>query len=162
MNAYHQLGLLAEVAAAFLGFIAIFIMFSRDDGRFAESDKHFVQGLVVTATSVIILCLLPRVLSLFFPEAAVWEICVFVVVVLGPIIAAYQAWDQFIMPHEEAIKVHWGWHVPGWTLTVFSFLFLIAAALGLLAADGGYMVAMTLLLSVTLWCFIAIVFRKFF
>ena len=162
MNPYVQLGLVAEISATYLGFIAVFIIFSRDDGRFAESDKHFVQGLVITATSAIVFALLPRVLVNFLPEQQVWEYSISTALCLGVVISSYQAWSQFIMPDEEAQKVHWGWHVPGWTFAVLAMILFAAAYLDFVSDIAGYVAGITLLLAVSIWCFIAIVFRKFF
>jgi len=44
--AFDQLDLVAEIAAALLGFIAVFLALSKSDGRFSESDRHFIQALV--------------------------------------------------------------------------------------------------------------------
>ena len=50
MEAYDQLDLVAQIAAALLGFIAIFLALYRKDGRFAQSDRHFIQALVMSAS----------------------------------------------------------------------------------------------------------------
>ena len=162
MNPLVQLGLLAEIAATYLGFIGVFIIFSQDDGRFAESDKHFVQGLVVTATSVIVFALLPRVMGNFFPTELAWRYSVVSFFGIGAMVAAYQAWSQFIMSEEEAKKVHWGWHFVGWALAIVAIAQIVAGTFGFLPIIGTYVGAVTCLLLVSVWTFIAIVFRKFF
>ena len=162
MNPFVQLGLVAEIAATYLGFIAVFIVFSRDDGRFAESDKHFVQGLVVTATSAIVFALLPRVLVNFYPDKLVWNYSLLSMLIIGTIVTAYQAWSQFVMSEEEAKKVHWGWHFVGWAIAVAMMLLVVAGVVRLLPTTGAYVAAVTSLILVSIWTFIAIVFRKFF
>jgi hypothetical protein len=162
MDPFIQLGLVAEIAATYLGFIAVFIVFSRNDGRFAESDKHFIQGIVISSTSAIVFALLPRVLIQFFDAARVWDISVITALILGTIVTLYQAWSQFVMSAEESKKVHWSWHVPAWAFAALSFVLILAALLGMIPKIGAYTAATTSLLAVAIWCFIAIVFRKFF
>ena len=57
MEAFDQLALIAEIAVALLGFLAVFIALSNKEGRFAESDRHFIQALVLCAALTIILSL---------------------------------------------------------------------------------------------------------
>lgn len=162
MNPFVYLGLIAEIAATYLGFIAVFIVFSRDDGRFAESDKHFVQGLVITSTSVIAFALMPRVLVQFVAEQEAWSLSLNVVIGLGSLITVFQAWSQFMMAEEEAKKVHWSWHAPGWILALLGVGLFFAGYMNLLAQPGAFLAGLTCILAVAIWCFIAIVFRKFF
>ena len=162
MNPLIQLGLIAEIAATYLGFIGVFIIFSKDDGRFAESDKHFVQGLVVTATSAIVFALLPRVLVNFFTPELAWRYSIVSFLIIGTVVSAYQAWSQFIMSEEEANKVHWGWHFVGWAIATVAMLQVVAGVFGFLPVTGAYIAAVTCLSLVSVWTFIAIVFRKFF
>ena len=162
MNPLVQLGLIAEIAATYLGFIGVFIILSKDDGRFAESDKHFVQGLVVTATSAIIFALLPRVLGNFYPSELAWQYSLISFLIIGTVVSGYQAWSQFVMSEEEAKKVHWGWHFVGWAIAMFAMLQILAAVVGFLPTIGAYIGAVTCLSLVSVWTFIAIVFRKFF
>lgn len=162
MNPFIHLGLIAEIAATYLGFIAVFIVFSRDDGRFADSDKHFIQGLVITSTAVIAFALMPRVLVQFFPEPDTWSLSLNVVMVLGTLMTIFQAWSQFMMAEEEAKKVHWSWHAPGWVLALIGVALFSTGYIDLVAKSGAYIAGLTCILAVSVWCFIAIVFRKFF
>jgi hypothetical protein len=72
LEAFDQLDLVAEIAIALLGFVAIFLALSRADGRFAESDRHFIQALVLGSALAIILALAPRSIILFVTDASVW------------------------------------------------------------------------------------------
>lgn len=46
MQQFDQLDLVAEIAVALPGFIAIFPALSKTDGRSAESDRHIGQPAV--------------------------------------------------------------------------------------------------------------------
>jgi hypothetical protein len=55
-----------------------------------------------------------------------------------------------------------GWHAPGWAL---GFLAVAAFAAALAREElraGLYVAGVTLMLAVSVWCFIAVVFRRFF
>ena len=162
MNPLAQFGLLAELAIALLGFIAVFTIFARTDGKFADSDKHFIQAMVLNCAGISALAVLPRVLSHIVESERVWEICVATGLVLGTIIATHIARDQIRMSKEEAEKVHVMWHVVGWSLGTLAFAFLISPYFGWLSFLAAFMAAMSMLFFNAMWCFVAIVFRKFF
>lgn len=161
MDPFEQLGLIAEIAATYSGFIAVFIAFSGRDGRFSPADSHFVQAMVLTALGAIVFSLAPRALSLFATESWIWtgssSFAVFASAAAGVFIARH----QITMPSEEAQTVSSWWHVPGWTLGTCTVLSFLAA---LLTEDRAafYVVGATFALINAIWCFMAIVFRKFF
>ncbi|MGR8949381.1 MAG: hypothetical protein ACU84Q_15155 [Gammaproteobacteria bacterium] len=66
------------------------------------------------------------------------------------------------MSEEEAKKVDWGWHLVGWTIAMFALALIVAGVFELMPAAGAYIAAVTCLLLVSIWTFIAIVFRKLF
>ena len=47
MNELELLGLIAEIAATLLGFIAVFLALSNEEGRFSAADRHFIQAIVL-------------------------------------------------------------------------------------------------------------------
>lgn len=57
---------------------------------------------------------------------------------------------------------HAGWHIPGWALGGLSSLCFFTAAAGSANAEGLYVAGTSLGLATGVWCFVAIVFRKFF
>ena len=162
MNPFAQLGLLAELAIALLGFIAVFTIFARQDGKFAASDKHFIQAMVLNCAGIGLLAVLPRVLSNIVETELVWKICVATGFVFGISITIHIARDQLRMPKEEAEKVHIMWHIIAWSIGFGAFLFLLAPYLDLISFLAAYMGAVSLLFANSVWCFVAIVFRKFF
>ena len=83
MDALDQLDLVAEISAALIGFIAVFLALSKPDGRFAGSDRHFIQTLVITSALAIVYALVPRSISLFTDDGSIWRTTSIVAVVLG-------------------------------------------------------------------------------
>ena len=105
MEGFEQLSLIAEIAATFAGFIAIFIAFSRDDGRFSDGDKHFIQAIVLNSAFVIVFALAPQAFSKLFDLESVWKINGWCALAVGAIIAIYIAIQQLQMDEDEACKV---------------------------------------------------------
>ncbi|MGR8949380.1 MAG: hypothetical protein ACU84Q_15150 [Gammaproteobacteria bacterium] len=162
MDSLEQLGLLAELAIALLGFIAVFSIFARQDGKFAASDKHFIQAMVLNCAGIGVFAVLPRVLWNFMEPERVWEFCVGTAVIFGAGITFHIARDQMNMPKEEAEKVHFMWHVIAWSIGAGAFLFLISPYFGVTSFLAAFIGGVSLLFINAMWCFVAIVFRRFF
>ena len=162
LEPYDQLELVAEIAAALLGFIAIFLALSRTDGRFSESDRHFIQALVLSSSLAIILAITPRAIGLYELDKSVWFIASLLALSLGSLAMLLQARLQLGMRREEAAKIHWLWHIGAWALAVTS-----AICFGLALIDSSRIIALyvsgvSVLVPLCLWVFIGVVFRRFF
>ena len=161
MDPLSQLGLLATIAATYSGFIAVFIAFTKE-GRFQSTDGHFVQAMVLGTIGVIVMSLTPPVLSMMMSMEQMWFVVTIFGIIGGVPSILYQAWQQSHLPKEEKSSLPIGWHAPGWGL---GFLALAAFIAGLVSPGiraGFYVAGVTLMLSVSIWCFIAVVFRRFF
>ena len=161
-DAFDQLTLIAEIAATLMGFIAVFLVLSDREGRFAESDRHFIQALVVNGSMAIVFALLPRGLSFFVLGEELWTVSLVVVALIATFAASYQVRVQLKMSREEAARIHWGWHVTAWGLAAIAGIFVIAGLFGLADAIGMYVGATSFVALIQLWMFVAVVFRKFF
>ena len=161
MDPLAQLGLLATIAATYSGFIAVFIAFTKD-GRFEAADGHFVQALVLGTIGVIVMSLTPPVLSLMMAPDQMWFMMSVVGIAGGVPSMLYQAWHQSRLSKAEAARIPVGWHAPGWAL---GFLALGAFAAALVQEEmrpAFFVAGVTLMLATSIWCFIAVVFRRFF
>ena len=160
-DAFEHLGLVAEISATILGFIAVFLAVSRSDGKFSAADRHFVQALVLSSAFAVVFALMPSALS-YFIEDGLWRTSLFIAGGFGFTITIIMAYTQFHMPKEEAASVNVLWHVLPWTLGTLA---TVAIAWALITRDyeiGNYVIAMTSMIGLSLACFIAIVFRRFF
>ena len=162
MGAMEQLQGLAQIAATYSGFIAVFIAFVNKDGRFSADDAHFVQAMVLGTIGTIVLSLAPPVLGLMMAHEQVWFVVTSGAVIAGIPSAIYQAWVQSRPMPDDAAKIPVGWHVPGWGLGFCALACFIAALLFPTVREGLYVAGATLSLTISIWCFIAITFRKFF
>lgn len=162
MEPFDQLGLIAEIAAALLGFIAIFLALSRADGRFSESDRHFIHALVLTSSLAIILALAPRAISLFATGNPVWFISSLLALFLGALIMFMQGRQQLRMTREEAAQIHWIWHIGAWALGGAVAILIVLGLLDSGRITAYYVSGVSMLMPLCLWVFIGVVFRRFF
>jgi hypothetical protein len=161
MDPFAQLGLLATIAATYSGFIAVFIAFTKD-GRFEAADAHFVQAMVLGTIGVMIMALAPPVLALMMPQERMWFVITIFGIIGGVPSVAYQAWHQNRLQKADAANIPPGWHIPGWALGFLALAAFIAALIFADIRQGLYVAGVTLMLTVSIWCFIAVVFRRFF
>ncbi len=161
MDPLTQLGLLATIAATYSGFIAVFMAFTRD-GRFESSDGHFVQAMVLGTIGVIVMSLAPPVLVLLMPADRMWFAMTLFAILGGIPSIIYQGWQQATMPIEERRKIPGGWHLPGWGLGVAALAAFVAGVIYPSLRPGLYVAGVTFMLATAIWCFIAVVFRRFF
>ena len=162
MDAFDQLNLVAEISAALLGFIAVFLALSRADGRFAESDRHFIQALVLSAALSIVFAITPRSLTLFVADSSAWYAATILAIILGSLAMFLQARLQLRMSHEEAVQIHWLWHVLAWMLGIGSAMLFLLALLDSSRMIAYYVSGVSLLVPLSLWVFVGLVFRRFF
>jgi len=162
LEAFDQLNLVAEIAAALLGFIAVFLALSKTDGRFSESDRHFIQALVTTAALAIIFSLAPRSFSLFTIDTDVWYAATILAITLGSLTMSLQAWQQLRMSRDEADQIHWIWHVVAWGIAVLGGTLWVLALFDSANTAAYYVGGVSLMIPLCLWVFIGVVFRRFF
>jgi len=162
LDAFDQLDLVAEIAAALLGFIAIFFALSKTNGRFTESDRHFIQALVLSSALAVILAISPRPISLFVGDELLWYAATMLAIFLGSLNIAVQVRQQILMSREEATQIHWVWHVVAWGLGIASAVLFVLALLDSTRATAFYVSGVSLLIPLCLWVYIGVVFRRFF
>ncbi len=162
MTPFEHLGIVAGISATLLGFIAVFIALSNDEGRFTESDRHFIQALVLTSATAIIYSLTPGVLNLYFVEQTAWDISIVLAMLLGIVVSLVMVWEQWHMSTKESKKVNWKWHVPAWGFSTSAYVLVVLAFFSESNATAFYVGGISLMIPISLWCFIAVVFRKYF
>lgn len=160
--AYDQLDLVAEISVALLGFIAIFLALSKTDGRFSASDRHFIQALVINSSLAIVLALAPRSIGLFIADVSIWYVASILALVLGFLAMVLQLWQQLRMTPDEAVQIHWLWHVIAWILGICVGILFIFGLFDSVRIVAFYVGGVSLMVPLCLWVFIGVVFRRFF
>lgn len=161
MTAFDQLAILAQIAATYAGFIAVFVALG-NEGRFSPSDAHFVRVLVAGTVIVIACSLGPIVSHDLLDLAEFWCVGDGVAAGFGLLVIGWVAWEQRAMPRDAAREIGVGWHAPGWAFGATATLLFVAGAIGLLPGAAAYVAATTCILMASIWCFVAVVFRRFF
>ena len=162
MESLDQLDLVAEIAVALLGFVAIFLALSKRDGRFAESDRHFIQAMVMSSAIAIVLAIAPRSMNLFCQDASVWKVSTILALVLGSLAIFLQARQQLQMSRDEAAQIHWVWHIVAWVLGGLAAILFVLAIVDSSRTIAYYISGVSMLIPLCLWVFIGVVFRRFF
>jgi hypothetical protein len=162
LDAFDQLNLVAEISAALLGFIAVFLALFKADGRFSESDRHFIQAMVITSALAIVYSLIPRSISLFNDNESIWRTASIVAVIFGLAAMFLQGRQQLHMSRGEAAEINWLWHVVAWALSLFSGALFVLALVDSTKTVAYYVSGVSVLVPLSLWVFIGVVFRRFF
>ena len=69
---------------------------------------------------------------------------------------------QLSMSREEAVQIHWLWHVGAWALALASAMNFLLALVNDSQVTAFYVSGVSLLVPLCLWVFIGVVFRRFF
>ena len=141
--------------------MAVFLALSRSDGRFAESDRHFVQAMVLSSSLCLVMGLTPAGLIGMLGKDA-WFVSLIIGAIGGALVSTVMAWTQWHMPAEESAKVNPLWHVPPWSLAFVGSALIIIGLFDEARSAHYYVLSATVLVGISVWCFIAVVFRRFF
>jgi hypothetical protein len=96
-----------------------------------------------------------------FTEDAAWYYSLLVGISGGLIVSFLMGWEQWHMSREESAKINNLWHVPPWAISALISILLVYASYTGSNIREAYITAVTLTIPISLWCFIAIVFRRF-
>jgi len=158
----EQLELVTEIAAASLGFIAIFVAVSNAKGRFTGSDRHFVKAQVLASSMAMVVSLSPSTLMLFVSETAAWNYTLYLTLSLGSVMGILMGLEQknVILNREEGESLLW--HIPPWVIALCMFILGVYAIYTGNKIEEVVIAAATLCIPLSLWNFVALVFRRFF
>lgn len=139
--------------AAFIGLVHL------GGRKFNHFERHFIRTLAINAVTVIVACLTPGALADAFPDNYI-QISIIVFLVAAVFAASMAAIDLVKSLGSEEDDPFW-WHAVGWAIGGATFFSLYLAYTGQ-SSGAWYKLAATALLGVPIWCFFAIVFRRFF
>lgn len=162
VTAHDTLDLMAAVSATLLGFVAVFLALTNREDRFDPSDRHFVQAFVTTSVLAIVLAISPRILSLHFCSEVVWPVAIAIAMGFGSGLAWLEARAQRRMTPEEAAQIHPMWHFGAWGLAAVSGVFFVSGFVLNESAAEFYTTGVGFVVSICLFVFVGLVFRRFF
>lgn len=125
MNAAPELSLLAELGAAFAGFIAIFLIFARREGRFSPADSLRIESIILASFAAVFFSLFPLVLyHSGFPDGTTWRVASAVALLAGLAAGGVVARRHLALSPEDRAEVG-VWHaVVTWSLFTLAAVFL--------------------------------------
>ena len=108
MNLRDELGLIAELGVAFAGFVSIFLIFARAEGRFSPADSLRVRSIILASMSAVFMALLPLVLiHAGVTDGSLWRSASLAALVIGllpeiiPTSFPFFANASLLLPHAE-------------------------------------------------------------
>lgn|GEM_PF-1395463 len=163
MAGREELSLIAELGIGFAGFVSIFLIFARGEGRFSPSDSLLVRSIILSSFSAVFGALFPLVANLYGVEASVlWRVSSLASLILGSIASFHAAFKHFALSREWRAGVGLTHSAIAWGLVVAGLVLLASNASGALGEPSAapYVAALMLTLVNSATNFITIAFRK--
>jgi hypothetical protein len=163
VEATGQLSLIAELGIGFAGFLAIFLIFARHEGRFSPADSVRVRAIILASFTSIFLALLPLLLSLAeLEEATLWRASslVYLAVVIPSTAAVGRL--QFALRPEDRAELGLFNNIISWGLASVGPAVLTANAIGIFGDPSPlpYLMALVATLGIATSNFITIAFQR--
>lgn len=162
MTGRDELALIAELGAAYAGFLAIFLIFARREGRFSPADSLAIRSMILGSFSAVFIALFPIVLGTFdLSEAIVWRVASgFGLLVLLPVGASMGLAQRRLSPSE---KIELGsLPIAAWIL-VFAITTLFLSNVFAIFGDpsaGPHIGGLVVMLAITTLNFADIAFKR--
>lgn len=163
MSATGELALFAELGAAFAGFIAIFLIFARREGRFSAADSLRIRSIILASFSAVFLSLVPLVLHhAGISDVALWRVASMVAIVGGLMAGGVVARKHFALSQEDRADVGMIHSVITWGLFAIAAILLVSNAFRLVspAAAWPYLASLVCILGIAASNFVTIAFQR--
>lgn len=163
MQGSDELILLAELGAAFAGFLAIFLIFARRDGRFSPTDSLAVRSMILGSFMTLFLALAPLVLAaLEIEPATVWRVSSALTLLVIVLVAVNMARAHRRIPRDARGDLKTGLVVVAWTLATTVAVLSAINLLGLAGsrAAGVHLASLVAILGITAVNFSDIAFKR--
>ena len=162
-SATELLSLIAELGLGFAGFLAIFLIFARREGRFSPADGLRVRGIISASFLAIFGALLPLLLAqLELGEATVWRASSVVFLLVGGLATGAIGRRQLALSPDERAAVGFLNNVITWGITSLALVLLLANALGGFGEPSAppYLTALVVALGVATSNFVTIAIQR--
>ena len=151
---------ISQLGAVFAGFIAIFLVFARKDGRFSVADSLRIRSLLYGSFIVVIAGVAPLVFDAFeFSGASLWRAAAVTVFLVAAFSIGDSARHHIKMSAADKREVGVIHSILAWGLSSVSGGLLLAAVVG----HGGwpfYLLAVAIILVVTMLNFLTITLQR--
>ena len=155
--------MIAELGVAFAGFLAVFLIFARREGRFSPADSLRVRSIIVSSLSAVFLALLPSALDLYGVNGvALWRAASIVALVVGTILSLHIGRRQLALAPEERAAVGFVHSNIAWGLVFVIGALLLSNIFGLFhqPTAAPYVAALICGLGIATSNFVTIAFQR--
>jgi hypothetical protein len=159
----EELALIAELGIAFAGFLAIFLIFARREGRFSPADSLRVRSIIVSSLSAVFLALLPLAIHLYgMEDARLWRTSSIVALTVGVLMSVHVGRKQYALPPEDRAEVGFLHSNVAWGLVLVSGLLLASNILGVFREPSAapYIASLICALGIATSNFVTIAFHR--
>ncbi len=151
---------ISQLALIFNGFVAIFLVYVRQDGRFSPADSLRIASIIFVGFVALFAALIPLGFWSFGLAASdTWQYSAIVWFVIGLPSTIIIARRQMALSSDDRKEVGYIHTTISWTLNFVSILLIIYIALGFGGA-GEYVLALLLMLAIATTNFITISMQK--
>lgn len=158
-----HLSLIAELGIAFAGFVAIFLIFARRDGRFSAADSLRVRSIILSSLGVVFIVLAPLLLHSYgLREVLLWRTASTIGLAVGLPTGLNVGARQLRMSVADNAEVGAVHTFVSWGLFLLAFALLSTNALGLFFEPTAwpFLTASACILGIATSNFITIAFQR--
>ncbi len=152
----------SQLGATFMGFVAIFLIFVRQDGRFTPADALRIRALIYTSLLVVAGGLLPVMMFFLLGGDLAWRAAAATMLVIGSAITVDVARSQLKLSKEdlrELVVLH---AVVTYALAFVALALSVVVVLGYGSGGVLYTTALMLTVASVMITFITLAFKNLF
>jgi hypothetical protein len=151
----------SQLGATFAGFVAIFLIFVRQDGRFSPADALRIRALIYTSLLVVVVGLIPLALNFLVEASQLWRASGAAALAVGTPVIIDVARSHLAMKVEDRREIVMAHAVVTYGLAIASAALVAALALGF-GDSGLYVLALLLTLISVAVTFLTLSFKNLF
>ncbi len=163
MGATDELALFAELGAAFAGFIAIFLIFARREGRFSPADSLRIRSIILASFNAVFISLVALVLHhAGFSGVALWRAASMVAFIGGLLAGGVVARTHVALSPRDRANVGAVHSVITWGLFAIAAILLVSNAFWLVSIPSAwpYLASLVCILGIAATNFVTIAFQR--
>ena len=153
---------LSQIGATFAGFVAIFLIFVRRDGRFSPADALRIRALIYTSLLVILTSLIPVMMTFVVGEDVLWQRSAQLALAIGVMSIVDVARAHAAMTKADVADIVLLHAVITYGLAFAAAALVAILAFGLAAGSALYLIAVMLTLVSVVVTFITLAFKNLF
>jgi hypothetical protein len=151
---------ISQLGAVFAGFVSIFLVFAKKDGRFSPADSLRVRSIIHSGFSVVFGALVPFIFwSYEFGERQIWLYSAIVFVFAGGLVSSDIARNMLAIKGDSRKDLRGGSTFAAWSLGVIAFVLAVSIIAGY-AGAANYILALIAILAIAMINFVTIALRR--